>query len=126
MRPSNEAEVLLGSSTVSADGSPMSYAGLPVLSCQDIGVPPPKRARRKHAVRSLMLPTSFVLPIPVGKAVLIGGTPTIALTEVEDLLLRTTKRLRGSIDKAKGPGKRARTLKGAKRRPHPSAFQPGA
>src|SRR5688572_17672237 len=32
--PSNESEMFMGSMTVHADGEPLSYAGLPVLSCQ--------------------------------------------------------------------------------------------
>ena len=45
--PTNESEVFMGSMTVNADGNPMSFAALPVLSCQDFGMPAPPRPKQK-------------------------------------------------------------------------------
>jgi RHS repeat-associated protein len=91
--PGNEGELLMGSSTVLAEGEPFSYLGLPVLSCSDIGTPPPPRPPKdpgdgkppkpdkpSGGPVSLMAPMSVVLPIPMGRAVEIGGTPTISMT----------------------------------------------
>jgi YD repeat-containing protein len=75
--PGNESEAFMGSSTVIVDEEPFTYAGLPVLSCQDVGMPSPVRKRGPGA-RSLMLPTSIALPIPSGAPVFIGGAPTIS------------------------------------------------
>ncbi|HEX8529377.1 MAG TPA: DUF6531 domain-containing protein, partial [Cytophagales bacterium] len=55
------------------------YMALPVLSCNDVGMPTPFRPGKK-AKKSLFLPTSVVLPIPMGQAVLVGGPPTVSLS----------------------------------------------
>src|SRR2546423_1820956 len=75
--PGNEGEVFMGSATVLADGEPLTYLALPVLSCQDFGIPPPFRLKKKPKTRSLVLPTSVVLAIPIN--VVVGGPPTISL-----------------------------------------------
>lgn len=77
--PANEGEIFMGSSTVLADGEPFSYTGLPVLTCSDIGVPPPPRAKKKGGTNSLTMPTSVVLSIPMGMPVIVNGPPTISL-----------------------------------------------
>ncbi len=77
--PGNEAEIFMGSSSVSVDGDAFSYLALPSLTCQDVGMPPPPRAKKKSKTKSLVLPTSVVLPIPAGPPVLVGGAPTISL-----------------------------------------------
>ncbi len=79
--PSNECEMFMGSSTVNFDGDAASYMALPTLECQCIGMPPIPRlnAKKKSKVKSLVLPTGVVLPIPMGPPVLIGGAPTISL-----------------------------------------------
>ena len=79
--PGNEDENFMGSSTVSLDGDAAAYMGLPCLSCSDIGMPPPPRVnpKKKTKIKSLVLPTSVVIPIPKGPPVLIGGPPTISL-----------------------------------------------
>jgi len=79
--PANECEMFMGSSTVIADGDPASYMALPALSCNDIGMPAPPRSnpKKKTKMKSLVLPTSVVLPIPAGMPVLIGGPPTISM-----------------------------------------------
>ncbi|MEM9985422.1 MAG: PAAR domain-containing protein, partial [Bacteroidota bacterium] len=76
--PGNEGEIFMGSATVLADGEPFSYTGLPVLSCSSVGAPAPPRAK-KGGGKSLMLPTSVVLSVPMGMPVLVGGPPTISL-----------------------------------------------
>ena len=62
--PGNEAEIFMGSSTVAVDGDAFSYLALPSLTCQDVGMPPPPRVKKKSKTKSLVLPTSVVLPIP--------------------------------------------------------------
>ena len=71
--------MFMGSSTVLVNGEPFSYLSLPALSCQDIGMPSPPRIKKKSKIKSLLLPTSVVLPIPAGPPVLVGGPPTISL-----------------------------------------------
>ncbi|MBP6608683.1 MAG: hypothetical protein KA258_03785, partial [Deltaproteobacteria bacterium] len=80
--PSNESEIFMGSSTVLADGEPLSRLGLPVLSCQDIGMMAPPRPKKKSKTMSMVLPTSVVLSIPSGPPVLVGGPPTISLAAI--------------------------------------------
>jgi RHS repeat-associated protein len=76
--PTMESEVFMGSSTVAIDGDAQSYLALPVLSCQSIGMPAPFRPKGAPP-KSLVLPTSAVLSIPMGPPVFIGGPPTISL-----------------------------------------------
>lgn len=76
--PANECEVFMGSATVSVDGDAFTHLGLPALSCSDIGIPAPFRPKGSTP-KSLMLPTSVVLCIPMGLPVLVGGPPTISL-----------------------------------------------
>lgn len=75
---SNESEMFMGSTTVNIDGDAGSYAALPVLSCQTVGMPAPLRPKGSPP-KSLVLPTCLVLPIPSGPPVMIGGPPTISL-----------------------------------------------
>src|SRR5262249_54804152 len=77
--PANECEMFMGSKTVAMNGDAASYLGLPALDCQDIGMPPIPRIWKKGEIKSLVLPTSVVLPIPAGPPVLVGGPPTISL-----------------------------------------------
>lgn len=77
--PGNECEVFMGSSTVLADGEPLSFLGMPALSCHDIGMPPPPRLKKKKVPKSLFLPTSVVLSVPAGAPVLVGGPPTVSM-----------------------------------------------
>ena len=76
--PGNECELLMGSMTVAVDGDAFGYLALPVLSCSDIGLPALPRSK-SPPVRSLVLPTSIVIAIPMGPPVLVGGPPTISL-----------------------------------------------
>jgi YD repeat-containing protein len=77
--PSNSCEMFMGSSTVLMDGYPAAYSSLPVLTCNSFGIPAPFRPK-KSPKPSLMLPTSFVVSIPCGMPVLIGGAPTISMS----------------------------------------------
>lgn len=72
----SKCELLLGSKTVLADGSPFAYDGLRVLSCTCIGAPPMPRNKKK-AEPGFFLPGSCVYPIPAGPQVLVGGPPTV-------------------------------------------------
>lgn len=104
--PGNEGEMFMGSSTASFDGEAASYGLLPVLTCQSIGFPAPPRLfgkkPRKGKTRSLLLPTSIVLPIPLGKPALVGGSPTISLMSLAMGL--------GSMMALKGLGKGLKRL----------------
>ncbi len=84
--PTCESEMFMGSLTVNADGDPMGFAALPVLSCQDIGIPAPLRPKRKSPAKSLMLPVSLVMPIPGGPPVMVGGPPVPLMPGVEVLI----------------------------------------
>ena len=77
--PSNESEIFMGSATVVVDGDPQSFLALPVLSCQDVGIIAPPRPKKKATAKSMMLPTTVVLCVPMGPLVLIGGPPTISM-----------------------------------------------
>lgn len=96
--PGNECELFMGSATVTAEGEPLGYMGLPVLSCSDIGMPPParppqspadlepdkppKQKPNKQGPVSMVLPTSLVLSIPSSRPVDVGGPPTISLSAI--------------------------------------------
>lgn len=77
--PQMEDELFMGSKTVSVDGEPFSRIGMPVLSCNIIGLIPPFRLKRasKPKPLSLTLPLTFNLAIP--NNVVVGGPPTINL-----------------------------------------------
>lgn len=74
--PMNESEIFMGSAMVLADGAPMSFTALPVLTCHDIGMIAPPRKKPKKTY-GMVLPTSIVTAIPAGLPVLVGGPPTI-------------------------------------------------
>jgi RHS repeat-associated protein len=116
--PANEHENFMGSSTVEMDGDAAAYMALPCLSCQSIGMPPPPRQnpKKKTKVRSLVLPTSLVLPIPKGAPVLIGGSPTISLFSL-------AARLVGPLAKAIGKAKAFRKAAGAFRKARRRGFR---
>jgi YD repeat-containing protein len=103
--PTSESQMFLGSQTVVADDNPLGYAPLPVLSCQDIGMPAVMRPRKKSLPKSLMLPTTQVIPIPAGPPVLVGGPPS--------LLALATDALKGKL--------KAYALKGLLKRANKSA-----
>ena len=74
-----EDELFMGSKTVAVDGEPFSRIGMPVLSCNILGMVPPFRLKRlsKPKPLSLTLPLTFNLAIP--NNVIVGGPPTINL-----------------------------------------------
>jgi len=75
--PGNEDEIFMGSMSVLADGAPFTFTALPSLSCQDIGMPAPVRAKKPKKSYSMLLPTSMVVSVPAGPPVLVGGAPTV-------------------------------------------------
>jgi len=77
MPPGNEDEIFMGSTTVVADGAPFTFTALPVLSCQSVGMMAPIRAKKPKKSYGMVLPTTTVLPIPVGNPVMVGGPPTV-------------------------------------------------
>ena len=79
MPPGNECEMFMGSATVTVDGDPQSRLGDPVLSCHSVGMPSIPRLKIHAKPKTLMLPTSVVLAVPMGPPVLVGGPPTISM-----------------------------------------------
>lgn len=75
--PMNEDEIFMGSTTVLADGGPLSFTALPTLSCHDIGAIAPPRKKKPKKSFGMVLPTSMVMSIPLGRPVMVGGPPTI-------------------------------------------------
>ena len=75
--PMNEDEILMGSTTVLADGGPLSFTALPMLSCHDIGIIAPPRKKKPKKSFGMVLPTSVVVSIPLGRPVMVGGAPTV-------------------------------------------------
>ncbi|MES2673807.1 MAG: RHS repeat-associated core domain-containing protein [Pseudomonadota bacterium] len=78
--PMNEAEIFMGSLTVVADGSPLTFSNLPVLTCQSIGMIAAPRAKKAKKSFGAVLPLSMVTAIPGGMPVMvgsIGAVPTI-------------------------------------------------
>lgn len=66
--PTNDGEIYMGGLTVPGDDEPFSFLGCPVLTCQDMdmtSVPCPNR-KSKSKAKSLVLPTSVLLPVPKG------------------------------------------------------------
>jgi RHS repeat-associated protein len=106
--PANEDENFMGSATVAFDGDAATFMALPALSCQSVGMPPPPRLnpKKKGGTKSLVLPTSVVLPIPAGPPVLIGGPPTISLMSLAMNLI-------GPVMKALGKTGLGRAARGA-------------
>ena len=84
--PGNDNETFMGSATVAVDGDAFTHMTLPVLSCQDIGMPRPPR-KGKGGARSLLLPTTVALSIPAGPPVRVGGPPTISLMGMAEQLM---------------------------------------
>jgi hypothetical protein len=73
--PSNDGEIFMGSLTVVVELEPLAFLGNPVLTCHDIGMPPVPRPNRKSKSKpkSLVLPTSILLPIPKGQITIVGS-----------------------------------------------------
>jgi RHS repeat-associated protein len=63
-----------GSVKVKADNISMTPAGYMLMTCNDIGIPLSLSPGKKmKPVPSLYLPTSFTIPLPLGKPVNVGG-----------------------------------------------------
>jgi len=100
--PSNESEIFMGSATVVVDGDPQSFLALPVLSCQDVGIVAPPRPKKKAVPKSMMLPTTVVLCVPMGPIVMIGGPPTISMMAMAMKgVMAGLKKLRGLMKASK-------------------------
>jgi RHS repeat-associated protein len=93
-RINHKGSSFLGSMTVLVEGMPCTYAGLPFMTCSCIGVPEiirvltGKRAAAPKKPKEpgiTFLPTSFIMPIPLGSPVNIGGPP-IPMLSVLDML----------------------------------------
>ncbi|AGK51390.1 RHS repeat-associated core domain protein [Burkholderia thailandensis MSMB121] len=75
--PSDDAESYMGSRTVLANNDPMSFLALPAMSCWAEGIEPPPH-NGAHTTRTHeSMPSSVMLPIPVGRPVLVGGPPVM-------------------------------------------------
>ena len=75
--PSNDAEAYMGSRTVLANNDPMSFMALPAMSCWSVGEEPIAH-NGAHTQRVYpSMPSSVMLPIPVGRPVLVGGPPVM-------------------------------------------------
>lgn len=75
--PSNDAEAYMGSRTVLANNDPMSFMALPAMSCWSVGEEPIAH-NGAHTQREYpSMPSSVMLPIPVGRPVLVGGPPVM-------------------------------------------------
>lgn len=104
--PADESEMFMGSSTVAADGDAFSYLGLPALSCQCIGMPPVPRAKGSSP-KSLVLPTTVCLSIPL--PVSVGGSPTVSLMA---LGMKAGMAALGALAKKVRKGRAAKKAKG--------------
>ena len=102
--PGNEHEAFMGSLTVAFDGDAANYMGLPCLSCQSIGIPPPPRLNPKKGtkINVPVAPLSVVLPIAKGPPVLIGGPPTISLMSLVTHLIGPFAQLFGMTRAGRG------------------------
>lgn len=76
--PANAGEIFMGSLSVSGEGEPLSFTGCPVLTCQDFGMVSIPRKKKKSKLNSLLLPTSTLFAIPIGKPVLLSTGMTIS------------------------------------------------
>jgi RHS repeat-associated protein len=125
--PTSESEMMMGSATVIADENPLGYAPLPVLSCQDIGIPGVPRPRKKGIAKSLLLPTTQIIPIPAGPPVLVGGPPSILAFAGQVLagkiMGRALKGLGKLAKKSKRLGKAAKGWKRVSNYAHKKARQ---
>ncbi|RQS36208.1 type IV secretion protein Rhs [Burkholderia sp. Bp8992] len=91
--PSNDAEAYMGSKTVLANNDPLAFLALPAMSCWAVGLEPPMHNGAHTKREHLSLPTSFMLPIPTGRPVLVGGPPIVNMAALAKGLF---KAFRGS------------------------------
>jgi RHS repeat-associated protein len=120
--PTNESQIFMGSATVLADGAPMAFMGVPVLTCQDIGIPAPFR-KGKSPAKTLMLPVGVALSIPSGPPVMVGGPPTIDMMAVGLSAAKlAVGPMLGVLKKAANKSKKLeRVMKAASQRAHKAA-----
>ena len=74
----HESTNFFASQTVFCDGVRMSPKGYMVMTCNDVGIPMTaslgkSKAGKKKLTPTLFAPTSFSLPVPTGKPVMVGG-----------------------------------------------------
>ena len=73
----HESMNFFASQTVFCDGVRMSPKGYMVMTCNDVGIPLSatlgKKGKKPKLIPSLFAPTSYSLPIPTGKPVMVGG-----------------------------------------------------
>ncbi|MCG4727518.1 DUF6531 domain-containing protein, partial [Phocaeicola vulgatus] len=74
----NESMNFFASQNTFCDGSRMSPKGYMVMTCNDVGIPlsaaiGKNKAGKTRLIPSLFAPTSFSLPVPTGKPVMVGG-----------------------------------------------------
>ena len=71
----HESMNFFASQTVFCDGTRMSPKGYTLMTCNDVGVPLSATlgGKSKKLVPGLFSPTSFSLPTPTGKPVILGG-----------------------------------------------------
>ena len=121
--PMNEDEIFMGSATVLAEDTPLSFTALPVLSCHDIGMIAPIRSKKPKKSYGMVLPTSVLLAIPVGMPVMVGGPPT---GDMMALAMRGGMSVLGaSFKKLRKLQKKSPRMKKAKRPSASVAIAPG-
>lgn len=94
--PSNDGEIFMGSMSVPVEGEPFPFLGSPVLTCQDAGmlpIPRPKR-KSKSKPKSMVLPMSVLLPIPKGGMSIATGILIISVATLAFLGLKKLGKLR--------------------------------
>ena len=74
----HESTNFFASQTVFCDGTRMSPKGYMVMTCNDVGIPlsaslGKSKAGKTRLTPTLFAPTSFSLPVPTGKPVMVGG-----------------------------------------------------
>ena len=107
--PMNEDEIFMGSTTVLADGGPLSFTALPTLSCHDIGgIAPPRKKKPKKSF-GMMLPTSVVISVPLGMPVMVGGPPTVDMMGL--LMAGGLAALGGAFKKLRKMQKKSKRMK---------------
>ncbi|WP_024910732.1 RHS repeat-associated core domain-containing protein [Chania multitudinisentens] len=77
--PRKDSESFMGSKTVMANSDPLSYMALPAMSCWFVGLPSPDKNKAHTQRNGTSLPTSVMLPIPMGRPVVVGGMPVLNL-----------------------------------------------
>ncbi|WP_116127012.1 DUF6531 domain-containing protein [Lewinella sp. IMCC34183] len=106
----NACEMFLGSLSVHADKSPLSFAGCMVFSCSCVGMPSPVN----HGAE-LFLPTSVVNCIPMGLPVMVGGAP------VPDFNAMAGKLFNKAFNSALNALRNSRLMKAISRKLHQAA-----